>query len=190
MKKNWAALASPVILHCTTFSGLCNKHRPHNYILDYKKTLQYYSYKGCFFFYLKTRTTIVNIWACLFFEIIANFIPGIFSYRLVSISGIKVDDEGSNRNSLQNGPLKEVEIGEHWREKISQDTDQDCSCSTAGWEASITGHHASHIGGDSVSGQVKVALQSDQSCVRFHSKECGCGVVPDQRVCDSVKWCL
>lgn len=100
MKKNWAALASPVILHCTTFSGLCNKHEPHNYILDYKKHYSITLTRAVFFFYLKTRTTIVNIWACLFFEIIANFIPGIFSYRLVSISGIKVDDEGSNRNSL------------------------------------------------------------------------------------------
>lgn len=161
MKKNWVALVLLVILYCIIFFGFCNKYGFYNYILDYKKILQYYFYKGCFFFYFKIRIIIVNIWVCLFFEIIVNFIVGIFFYRFVSISGIKVDDEGFNRNSFQNGFLKEVEIGEYWREKIFEDIDQDCSCSIAGWEVFIIGYYASYIGGDSVSGQVKVVFQFD-----------------------------
>lgn len=106
MKKNWAALLSPVILHCTTFSGLCNKQGYRNYIQQYKKIslVHVLQMQGLDFFYLLTRTTVINTCTSLFSTIIANLIvhvlPGIFSYRLVSISGIKVGDEGANRNSL------------------------------------------------------------------------------------------
>lgn len=74
-----------------------------------------------------------------------------FAYGFVCISGIQVCDEAADWYSLQDGHLDKVSIGKLRGEEIPQNIDEHCSGSTAGWETSITGHHSSHIGGDTVS---------------------------------------